>query len=183
MEKVCTKSGWGEGSGPAVFPIREEDIPFCREIYNYYIRETTVTFEEQELTAEQFARRVRRISAGYPYLVAREGERVLGYAYLDLYSERSAYRFTADLSIYLDKSCRARGIGRLLWAAVEKEAESRGFRQVISLVTGENAGSRAFHERCGFVHRGRLEAVGCKFGRWLDVDFYQKTVGEPGGEA
>lgn len=79
--------------------IKKEDIRRCVEIYNYYIINSTATFEEQPLTEAQFAERVKRISADYPYLVAEEDGKVVGYAYLDKYNERSAYRFTADLSI------------------------------------------------------------------------------------
>ena len=75
--------------------IKKEDIRRCVEIYNYYIINSTATFEEQPLTEAQFAERVKRISADYPYLVAEEDGKVVGYAYLDKYNERSAYRFTA----------------------------------------------------------------------------------------
>ena len=100
--------------------IKEEDIRRCVEIYNYYIINSTATFEEQPLTEAQFAERVKRISAGYPYLVAEEDGKVVGYAYLDKYNERSAYRYTADLSVYLDKNCVAKGTGSLLYERVER---------------------------------------------------------------
>ena len=104
--------------------IKKEDIRRCVEIYNYYIINSTATFEEQPLTEAQFAERVKRISADYPYLVAEEDGKVVGYAYLDKYNERSAYRFTADLSIYLDNSCVSHGVGSRLLAEIEKAAFS-----------------------------------------------------------
>ena len=149
--------------------IKKEDIRRCVEIYNYYIINSTVTFEEQPLTEARFAERVERISADYPYLV-------VGYAYLDKYNERSAYRFTADLSIYLDNSCVSHGVGSRLLAEIEKAARERGIVNILSLITEENAVSVAFHGKHGFEPVGKLEKVGFKMDKWLDVLFYQKKL-------
>ncbi len=162
-------------------PIRIDDIPVCVSLYNRYITDTTVTFEFDPLTAEQFERRVRRITQNYPYLVYEddETERVLGYAYLDCYSERKAYRFTCDLSIYLAMDVRGRGIGRALYEAIEAEAYRRGFYTVVAIVTGENTASMAFHEAMGFVKMADFENMGHKFGRWLGVRYYRKNLRIP----
>lgn len=157
-------------------PITERDVPQCADIYNYYIENTTITFEEAPLTAEAFSARVRRITQRYPYLVAEEDGQIAGYAYLDLYNDRSAYRYTADLSIYLRHGCGARGLGSALLAEIERLAAEAGFRNIISIITEENAPSLAFHEKHGYRPAGRLYKVGLKFGRWLDVAFYQKAL-------
>ena len=109
-------------------PIRPGDIPACVSLYNAYITDTTVTFEFEPLTAAQFSDRVRRITQSYPYYVWEDDDTgaVLGYTYLDCYSERKAYRFTCDLSIYLAMDARGRGIGRALYEAIEAEAYRRG---------------------------------------------------------
>ena len=157
-------------------PIEERDIPACTRLYNYYIRETTVSFEEEELSVDAFAARVRRISAEYPYLVAERDGQVVGYAYLDRYSERTAYRFTADLSIYVAHDCLAAGAGAARLAEVERRGRAQGIRNIVSIITGKNARSLGFHQKHGFREVGRLEQVGYKFGEWLDVIFMQKNV-------
>ena len=154
----------------------ERDVPACLRIYNYYILNTAVSFEEQPLTAEAFADRLRRISASYPYLVAERAGRVVGYAYLDRYGERSAYRFTADLSVYVDRDCLASGVGAALLERIEALGRAQGLRSIISVITGSNARILAFHQKHGFRQAGRIMDAGYKFGGWLDVEFWQKLL-------
>lgn len=157
-------------------PIEDRDIAACLAIYNYYIEHTTITFEEEPLSLAAFSERVRRICAGHPYLVAEEDGVVIGYAYLDAYHERSAYRYTADLSIYLAHDCLGRGAGASLLAAVERLAEQQGLRNLVAIVTEENEHSLSFHVRHGYREVGRLYKSGIKFGRWLDAAFLQKVL-------
>ena len=156
--------------------IRESDAAGCLEIYNYYIENSTATFEETILSAEEFLQRIRRISEKYPFIAAEENGRIIGYAYLDVYNQRSAYRYTADLSIYLSNESVSRGIGGRLLSEIESSAEKMEIRSIISIITGENSASLIFHERHGFIRRGQLKNVGLKFGKELDVFFYQKEV-------
>lgn len=153
-----------------------KDCGACVEIYNYYIENTTVTFEETPLTVEEFEARFLRITEKYPFFVAEEDGKTVDYAYLDTFNPRSAYRKTTDLSIYPDKNTVSRGLGSLLLDKIEKEAEARGFDNIISSVTEENSASVLFHEKHGFTHAGRLEKVGVKFGKELDVLFLQKLL-------
>ena len=153
-----------------------DDIASCLAIYNYYIENTTITFEEEPLTLEEFTRRLRGIHASFPFFVVEEGGRVVGYAYLDRFHPRSAYRFTVALSVYLDHNVRARGIGSQLLCRIEEAARERGLRHIVSLIKGENSGSVRFHEKHGFEKKGTLSEVGFKFDRRLDVMYYQKTL-------
>ena len=94
-------------------PIAPEEIAACTELYNYYIENTCITLEEEPVTPEEFGARVARIMKDYPYIVARNGAgKPIGFAYLDVFNPRSAYRCTADLSIYVDRACRGSGVGR-----------------------------------------------------------------------
>lgn len=165
-------------------PIRIGDIAECVTLYNRYITETTATFEFDPLTDEQFTDRVRRITQNYPYLVWEDDETgaVLGYAYLDCYSERKAYRFTCDISIYVDMDARGHGIGRRLYDAIEAEAYRRGFYTVIAIVTSENTASMAFHEAMGYEKMADFNGLGHKFGRWLGVRYYRKNLRLPSGQ-
>lgn len=157
-------------------PIEEKDFGACLDIYNYYIKETAITFEEKILSHQEFSKRIHGILKKYPFLVAEAGGSVLGYAYLDAYNPRSAYRYTADLSIYLDKSSLSGGIGKALYAELERHAVSRGITNIISLITEGNIRSVRFHEKCGFELKGTLDNVGLKFGKRLGVMLYQKSL-------
>lgn len=156
--------------------ICEADVERCLEIYNYYIENTTYTFEEKMLTYRDFKSRIDCISEKYPFLVAVEDNRILGYTYLNDFNERSAYRYTADLSIYVDKNECHKGIGFFLLNQIEDIARKEGIKNIVSVITDENFGSKCFHEKSGFKQVGRLENVGIKFNRWLSVDYYQKKL-------
>lgn len=157
-------------------PIKSEDVERCLEIYNYYIENTTVTFEEKPLGVSEFRERIKRVSEKYPFLVAEEDGNVLGYVYLDEFNPRSAYRFTADLSVYLDAKAQKRGVGTLLLKAVEEKGKELGLRNIVSLITSENENSVRFHEKNGFELKGKLENVGVKFQKTLSVFYYQKSI-------
>lgn len=152
-----------------------EDAAACCAIYNYYITNTCISFEERVLTSEEFKNRMERISERYPYIVATDGD-IAGYAYLDMFHTRSAYRYTADLSIYLDPKYTHAGIGSLLYAEIEKQAVSRGIKNIISLITANNDASVKFHEKHGFKQVGELVNVGFKHGKRLSVKYYQKEL-------
>ena len=159
-------------------PIAPEDIAACTELYNYYIENTCITLEEEPVTPEEFGARVARITKDYPYIVARDGAgKPIGYAYLDVFNARSAYRCTADLSIYVAHSCRGGGVGQKLYAEIERLGRERGIENLISIITSDNEGSLRFHRKNGFTEIGVMSAVAFKFGKYLDVSFFQKHLG------
>lgn len=152
------------------------DMKECLAIYNYYIENSTFTLEEGPLTLDAFLVRFHKIKEQYPYLVLKEGEKVLGYAYLAPFNERSGYRETVDLSIYIDKDYQKEGFGSLLLNEIEEKAKKQGFHNIISIVTEENSASAHFHEKHGFHLEGRLEGIAKKFGRTLDVFYFRKGL-------
>ncbi len=154
----------------------KKDIKQCMNIYNYYIENTTATFEEKRLTFFKFYKRIKKIAKNYPFFVAVENNKVLGYAYLNSFNERSAYKYTVDLSIYLDKNCLNKKIGTKLYNIIEETAIKLGYKNIISLITEENENSKIFHEKMGFSCVGKLEGVGIKFGKKLSVSYYQKIL-------
>lgn len=159
-------------------PIAPEDIAACTELYNYYIENTCITLEEEPVTPEEFGARVARITKDYPYIVARDAAgKPIGYAYLDVFNARSAYRCTADLSIYVAHSCRGGGVGQKLYAEIERLGRERGIENLISIITSDNEGSLRFHRKNGFTEIGVMSAVAFKFGKYLDVSFFQKHLG------
>lgn len=159
-------------------PIAPEDIAACTELYNYYIENTCITLEEEPVTPEKFGARAARITKDYPYIVARDGAgKPIGFAYLDMFNPRSAYRCTADLSIYVDRACRGSGVGQKLYAEIERLGRERGIENLISIITSDNEGSLRFHRKNGFTEIGVMPAVAFKFGKYLDVSFFQKHLG------
>lgn len=153
-----------------------EDARALLEIYRPYIA-TTVTFEYVCPSLEEFRGRIAHTLERYPYLVLEEEGRPLGYAYAHPLAQRSAYAWSAELSIYLQQSARGRGRGEKLYGALMELLACQGVRTACALVASPNPHSEAFHEKLGFVRTGLQEQVGYKNGRWLGVSFYQKAVG------
>ena len=156
--------------------LNEEDIEACLRIYNHYIENTCFTLEEEPLSLNAFTARVKRIKSKYPFLVKEEAGEILGYCYLDLFHERSAYRRTVDLSIYVSKDHLHEGIGQELLASIETKAKKRGYKNLISIVTSENPVSLSFHLRNGFLLEGTLHEVAYKMGKTIDTYYLRKPV-------
>ena len=160
-----------------------DDVPAMLAVYAPYVRETAVTFEYETPTAAEFARRFEAISARYPWIVWEEDGAVLGYAYADAAFSRAAYAWDADLSIYLERGARGRGVGPRLYRCLEELLARRGFHNVYGIVTGENLPSVRFHERMGYARLGTLVQTGFKLGRWHDVVWFGRRLrpaGDPG---
>ena len=145
---ICMDASMRYDAGLVIRPLSgDADADRCLSIYNDYIYTSTATFEETPLTPDAFRARVHRICASYPFLVAESAGEIIGYAYLDAYNTRSAYRYTADLSIYLAKQAAGHGVGRLLLTAIENAGRQAGLRTIVSIITEENAPSLRFHEK------------------------------------
>ncbi len=157
------------------------DIPAITAIYAHHVRHGTGTFEEEPPDEADMAARIAKVQeAGCAWLTAAdEAGQVLGYGYYAPFRERSAYRFTAEDSIYVRDDIRGQGVGKALVAALLAHAEARGIRQMIAVIgDSENIGSIGLHLSLGFRKIGVLKAVGMKFGRWVDVVQMQKSLGE-----
>ena len=150
------------------------DIPAMLEIYGPYILNTTYTFEYTVPTVEEFTERFLNITSQCPWLVWEENGSVLGYAYGSLPFERAAYAWCSEVSIYLAPTVHRRGIGRRLYAAVEKILWLQGYQVIYALITTENKGSLAFHEKLGYRRFAEFPDCGLKFGRWLGIVWMEK---------
>ena len=164
-------------------PIRDatpDDAPAIAAIYAHHVLHGTGTFEEAPPPAEEVAARMARIqAAGNAWLVAEEEGMILGYAYYANFHARSAYRHTVENSIYVRDDVRGQGVGKGLVAELLVRAEAAGLRQMIAVIgDSENVGSIGLHLSLGFKQAGLLRAVGLKFGRWVDVVYMQKALGE-----
>jgi phosphinothricin acetyltransferase len=156
------------------------DIPAITAIYAHHVLHGTGTFEEDPPDEAEIAARMARVqAAGCAWLVAEEDGLILGYGYFAPFRERSAYRFTAEDSVYVRDDIRGQGVGKALVAALLPRAEARGFRQMIAVIgDSENVGSIGLHISLGFRQAGVLKAAGMKFGRWVDVVQMQKAIGD-----
>ena len=155
---------------------REGDIPRILEIYGPYIINTTASFEYTVPTQAEFTQRFRRITEKYPWLVWEENGQVQGYAYGSAPFERAAYQWSAEVSIYLTPEAQGKGIGRKLYAALEKLLQFQGFAVVYAIITSENLGSRSFHARMGYSAVAELPGCGFKFGRELGIIWMEKRL-------
>jgi L-amino acid N-acyltransferase YncA len=152
-----------------------QDTDALLAIYNQYI-ETDITFEYLLPGQQVFANRIRSIGAFYPYLVAEEDGRIVGYAYASRAFERAAYAWCADLSIYLDKNYRSHGLGRTLYELLFEISKLQGINLVFGVVTGTNAPSVAFHKALGFKVVGNFPHNGYKNHTWLNVFWLAKEL-------
>ncbi len=152
------------------------DAPYIAEIQNYYILNTTITFELEPISIEEMERRISEIVANYPFLVYIEDGELKGYCYAHKWKERKAYSATAEISIYLHPTVCQRGVGLRLMTQLIEECRNRGLKTLIACVTEENAGSIHFHKKLGFEKVSHFRAVGRKFDRWLDVIDFQLTL-------
>lgn len=146
-------------------------------IYNYYVRETDITFEEEEVTAAEIARRIQEVeSTSLPWLIAEHDDRIVGYAYAKAWHSRSAYRFSVEIAVYLDVSQKRLGIGSRLYDHLLPILETRGIHAVLAAIALPNEPSIALHEKFGLAKAGHLKEVGFKFQRWIDVGYWQRIL-------
>lgn len=155
-------------------------MPAVAAIYDEAVRTGTASFETEPPGLEEMVRRQQALeAAGYPFLVAQDDGRILGYAYGGSFRPRAAFRHTVENSIYLEAGARGRGIGRALLDALLAECTARGFRQMVAVIgDSANSASIALHTACGFEMIGTLPATGLKFGRWIDTVMMQRALGE-----
>ncbi|MDO6459725.1 GNAT family N-acetyltransferase [Granulosicoccaceae sp. 1_MG-2023] len=173
---------------PPTLTLREagrHDIAAITAIYNHYIENTVITFEEDPLTPADMQQRHAAIAqAGLPWLVACEGTERLGYAYVSPWKPRSAFRYSVETSIYLAPQAAGRGIGKALFAELDQRLACLPVRFAGAVIALPNDASVRLHEQFGYRKIGRAAEVGYKFGRWLDVGYWQKHFAfEPGGPA
>jgi L-amino acid N-acyltransferase YncA len=157
-------------------PVTIEDAEAIARIYGHYVSNTTISFEEQPVGAAEMAARITEVvSASLPWLVADQGvERLVGYAYAGKWKGRCAYRHSVESSVYLDPACTGQGIGTRLYQALLQILREQSIHVVIGGIGLPNPASVALHERLGFTKVAHFKEVGYKFGRWIDVGYWQR---------
>jgi L-amino acid N-acyltransferase YncA len=142
-------------------------------IYNHYIEQSVITFEEAPVADGEMARRIESVGAHYPWLVSASGEHIDGYAYAAAWQSRSAYRYTVETTIYCDPERRAVGVGRKLYSALLDALRQRELHSAIAGIALPNDASVALHEKLGYRKIAEFHEVGFKFGRWIDVGYWE----------
>ena len=150
------------------------DVPGMLAIYEYYVKETAVSFEYTVPTVEEFARRLREHKEVYPWFVWEEKGEILGYAYAGRAFERAAYSWNAEISCYLKE--KGKGMGRRLYGIIEDILRRQGVRKVYAVVTSANEPSVAFHKAVGYKEVLTYKDVGYKLGSWYDVIWLEKQL-------
>lgn len=162
---------------PKIRAATVEDSEAVAEIYNHYVATTTVTFEEEEVSPSEMARRFAAVwSASLPWLVAEVGGQVAGYAYASRWHGRSAYRFSTEVTVYLGAAHARRGIGSHLYDHLFPILRDRGMHAVIAVIALPNEASVALHEKFGLEKIGHLKQVGYKFHQRIDVGYWQRIL-------
>jgi phosphinothricin acetyltransferase len=153
----------------------ESDVESICRIYNYYIENSSFTFEENAISQPLM---VERIQSAIWFVSELEGI-IRGFASATEWKGRSAYRFTREMSVYVEKGFEGRGIASELFTEMIRDLRGKGFHSLVATIAIPNHRSMRFHEKFGFQKKGVLEAIGYKFDRWVDVSYWQLTLNAP----
>ncbi|MDQ3878111.1 MAG: N-acetyltransferase family protein [Actinomycetota bacterium] len=164
-------------------PASEADGPSVARIYAPYVTDWAASFELEPPRSDEMAQRIVDSSLRHAWLIAEDGKEVVGYAYGATARTRAAYRFTVEVSVYLDLERRGRGMGQALMTELLDVLTKRGYVTAIAGVTLPNDASVRLFERLGFDHVGVYRNIGYKFGRWHDVGWWQRALVEPPPDA
>lgn len=159
------------------------DAAACAAIYAPYVRDTSISFESEPPDEAEIARRIDDYARSHAWLVALKDDVVVGYAYASPHRAREAYRYSAEVSVYLDPSVQGGGVATALYRTLFERLGARGYRRAFAGITLPNEPSERFHRRFGFETVGTFRRVGWKQGQWRDVLWLQSDIGDPGAPA
>ncbi len=161
------------------------DAEALLNIYAYYVKNTAITFEYDVPTLEEFKQRITNTLKKYPYLVVVKEGTILGYAYAGVFKNRAAYDWSAEMTIYLKYDAVKCGLGRMLYEALETEMKKRGFLNLYACIGYPieedeylTRNSAEFHAHLGYQTVGEFHKCGYKFGRWYNMIWMEKLIGE-----
>jgi phosphinothricin acetyltransferase len=166
-------NGIAEKGGTMIRPVKSEDASAICTIYNYYVKETAITFEEMPVAIREMEKRIKETSADYPWLVYDDGIYVLGYAYVNKWKERSAYRYSVETTVYVKQGHEGEGIGTSLYTPLLEAAKKKGAHAAVACITLPNKRSVALQEKFGFKKVARFNEIGFKLGKWQDVGYWE----------
>jgi phosphinothricin acetyltransferase len=153
--------------------VFEADAAAICGIYNEYILTTRISFEESAVSIDEMAHRIRGVTQQFPWLVYEEEGKIAGYIYASQWRERSAYRYSVELGIYLASEQTGKGIGSLLMTELLRELKATPIHSVIGGIALPNPASIALCEKFGFQKVAHFREVGYKLGSWVDVGYWE----------
>ncbi|MES2680169.1 MAG: arsinothricin resistance N-acetyltransferase ArsN1 family B [Bacteroidota bacterium] len=157
-------------------PAIINDAARIAEIYNYYILNTTVTFEEEAVSPETMQGRIAEVIEKYPWLVYEQNGKVIGYAYAGAWKSRCAYRYSVETSVYLQNGLSRKGIGTALYTVLMEKLKDLDLHGIIGGMALPNDACIALHKKFGFEQVAHFKEVGFKFGKWVDVVYFEKIL-------
>ena len=167
--------------------VKLPDAEQLSEIYKFYVEKTAITFEYDSPPPTEFAKRIESITARYPYIVAEKCGEILGYAYAGVFKDRAAYDHCVEVTVYLSPASRGQGIGKALYAELERRLVDMGIINLYACIAVTDAedeyltnASRDFHAHLGYREVGVFRRCGWKFGRWYDMVWMEKFIGAHG---
>lgn len=152
------------------------DLNPMREIYNHYVENSLLTFDEVALTAAAFQEKFSTVFSSFPCLVFEKEGKVIGFTYASEWKSDPAYRFTVSSSIYLDPMSLDRGTGTALYRKLIEELREMKIHSIVAEILMPNEKSTRMHERLGFGKVAHLSQVGYKFNKWIDVSYWQLVL-------
>ena len=168
--------------------IRKASVKDAEEllrIYTPYVKDTAISFEYEVPDVEEFKNRISNILKRYPYLVAEQDSAIVGYAYAGAFKTRAAYDWAVETTIYVKQDERQKGIGKKLYAALETTLKKQGILSMNACIAYPDIedeyltkDSPEFHKKLGFEMVGMFHKCGYKFGRWYDMVWMEKMLGE-----
>jgi phosphinothricin acetyltransferase len=164
-------------AAPLLRLARAGDVPAMLAIYAPLVRDTTISFEYEPPTLAEMTQRLQTIQRDYPWLVCERDGQVAGYAYASAFRARAAYRWTAEVTIYMHPDHAGRGLATALYRALFDRLRAQGLRTAVAVITLPNPRSVALHERLGFQPVGVFQNAGFKHGQWLDTGWWQLALG------
>ncbi|MGH3920340.1 MAG: GNAT family N-acetyltransferase [Pseudonocardiaceae bacterium] len=165
------------GGSPNVRDASERDAEACAMIYAPYVTDTAITFESDPPLPAEMAQRIAAAVRTHAWVVLENEGRVVGYAYGAAFKSRAAYRWSCEVSVYLERGRRRTGGGRALYAALFARLAERGFRTAVAGMTLPNDASVGLHRAMGFEPVGTYRRIGWKHDTWHDVAWAQRTIG------
>ena len=162
-----------------------EDAAEILKIYAPYVEDTAISFEYEVPSVDEFRDRIERTLERYPYIVAEQDDRIIGYAYVSIFHERKAYDWAVETSIYVDKNCKRNGCGMQLYQALEKILKKQHISNLYACIAYTEQedehltnDSMHFHEHLGYELVGTFKQCGYKFNKWYDMIWMEKMIGE-----
>lgn len=162
--------------GKMIRDVVLDDAQQICDIYNYYILNTYITFEEESVSLNEMKNRISEINRDLTWLVYDENSKILGYAYIAKWKTRSAYKYSVESTVYLDKDCIGKGIGSKLYAALLERTKLLKKHVIIGGIALPNENSVKLHEKFGFKKMAHFTEVGFKQNRWIDVGYWELII-------